>query len=134
MGKALFCVSERHRGVGPGDEVDLEVEASTAEGVDITGDIPGIAGARRLGVGDGHACAATDKGVTISVTDQLDFEGELAFVMGKRCRSISEEDAMAAVQARNYQAGEVLVIRQEGPRGGPGMREMLAPTSAIAAR
>ena len=42
-----------------------------------------------------------------------------------------EEDAMAAVQARNYQAGEVLVIRQEGPRGGPGMREMLGVTSAI---
>ena len=36
-----------------------------------------------------------------------------------------EEDAMAAVQARNYQAGEVLVIRYEGPKGGPGMREML---------
>ena len=42
-----------------------------------------------------------------------------------------EEDAMAAVQARNYQAGEVLVIRQEGPKGGPGMREMLGVTSAI---
>ena len=38
---------------------------------------------------------------------------------------------MAAVQARNYQAGEVLVIRQEGPKGGPGMREMLGVTSAI---
>ena len=42
-----------------------------------------------------------------------------------------EEDAMAAVQARNYQAGEVLVIRYEGPKGGPGMREMLGVTSAI---
>ena len=38
---------------------------------------------------------------------------------------------MAAVQARNYQAGEVLVIRYEGPKGGPGMREMLGVTSAI---
>ena len=43
----------------------------------------------------------------------------------------SEEAAMEAVQSRNYQAGEVLVIRNEGPRGGPGMREMLGVTSAI---
>ena len=42
-----------------------------------------------------------------------------------------EEDAMAAVQARNYQEGEVIVIRYEGPKGGPGMREMLGVTSAI---
>ncbi len=42
-----------------------------------------------------------------------------------------EEDAMAAVQARNYREGEVLVIRYEGPKGGPGMREMLGVTSAI---
>jgi dihydroxy-acid dehydratase len=43
----------------------------------------------------------------------------------------TEEDAMAAVQQRRYQEGEVLVIRYEGPRGGPGMREMLGVTSAI---
>ena len=42
-----------------------------------------------------------------------------------------EEDAFAAVMHRRYQAGEVLVIRYEGPRGGPGMREMLSTTSAI---
>ena len=42
-----------------------------------------------------------------------------------------EEDAFAAVMARNYAAGEVIVIRYEGPRGGPGMREMLSTTSAI---
>lgn len=42
-----------------------------------------------------------------------------------------EEDAFAAVMARRYAAGEVIVIRYEGPRGGPGMREMLATTSAI---
>ncbi|MGI9437484.1 MAG: dihydroxy-acid dehydratase [Geminicoccaceae bacterium] len=43
----------------------------------------------------------------------------------------SEEDAMAAVQSRAYEAGEVIVIRNEGPKGGPGMREMLGVTSAI---
>jgi len=43
----------------------------------------------------------------------------------------SEEDAMAAIMADRIQAGDVLVIRYEGPKGGPGMREMLAPTAAI---
>ena len=43
----------------------------------------------------------------------------------------TEEEAMAAVQARDYQEGEVIVIRYEGPKGGPGMREMLSVTSAI---
>ncbi len=42
-----------------------------------------------------------------------------------------EEDAFEAVKERAYEAGEVLIIRNEGPRGGPGMREMLATTSAI---
>jgi len=42
-----------------------------------------------------------------------------------------EEDAFAAVEARNYKAGEIIVIRYEGPRGGPGMREMLSTTAAI---
>ena len=43
----------------------------------------------------------------------------------------SEEDCMAAILARKINAGDVVVIRYEGPKGGPGMREMLAPTSAI---
>jgi dihydroxy-acid dehydratase len=43
----------------------------------------------------------------------------------------SEEEAYAAVERRDYQEGEVLVIRYEGPKGGPGMREMLATTAAI---
>ena len=43
----------------------------------------------------------------------------------------SEEAAFAAVQARAYREGDVLVIRYEGPKGGPGMREMLATTAAL---
>jgi len=43
----------------------------------------------------------------------------------------SEEAAMAAIMAGRIRAGIVVVIRYEGPRGGPGMREMLSPTSAI---
>ncbi|MCH9853485.1 MAG: dihydroxy-acid dehydratase [Alphaproteobacteria bacterium] len=42
-----------------------------------------------------------------------------------------EEDAFEAVQKENYKQGDVLVIRNEGPKGGPGMREMLATTAAI---
>ena len=42
-----------------------------------------------------------------------------------------EEEAFQAVQARSYREGEVLVIRYEGARGGPGMREMLATTAAL---
>ncbi len=42
-----------------------------------------------------------------------------------------EEDCLRAILAKEIQAGDILVIRYEGPRGGPGMREMLAPTSAI---
>ncbi|GAA5512966.1 dihydroxy-acid dehydratase [Deinococcus carri] len=43
----------------------------------------------------------------------------------------SEEECMAAIMGDRIRAGDVLVIRYEGPRGGPGMREMLSPTSAI---
>ncbi len=42
-----------------------------------------------------------------------------------------EEDAFEAVKARQYKEGEVIVIRNEGPSGGPGMREMLATTAAL---
>ena len=43
----------------------------------------------------------------------------------------SEEEAIAAIWGGNIKDGDVVVIRYEGPKGGPGMREMLSPTSAI---
>jgi len=62
--------------------------------------------------------------VKIAGMEKLRFEGRaLCFD--------SEEAAFEAVQARAYQAGDVIVIRYEGPKGGPGMREMLSTTSAI---
>jgi dihydroxy-acid dehydratase len=62
--------------------------------------------------------------VKIAGMKQLRFEGTaLCF----DC----EEDAFAAVDARAYKPGDVIVIRYEGPKGGPGMREMLSTTSAI---
>jgi len=66
-------------------------------------------------------------------------EGAVAKITGKegtvftgRARVFdSEEKAMQAILARKIVKGDVVVIRYEGPRGGPGMREMLGPTSAI---
>ena len=66
-------------------------------------------------------------------------EGCVAKITGLKNPSItgparvynSEDDAMAAIMAQKIKAGDVVVIRYEGPKGGPGMREMLAPTSAL---
>jgi len=54
----------------------------------------------------------------------------LKFTGKARCFD-SEEEAYRAVEERKYEGGDVLVIRYEGPKGGPGMREMLATTAAI---
>ncbi|MFC1766940.1 dihydroxy-acid dehydratase [Candidatus Margulisiibacteriota bacterium] len=51
---------------------------------------------------------------------------------GKAVTFNSEETAMKAIVEKKIKAGSVIVIRYEGPKGGPGMREMLSPTSAIA--
>ena len=56
--------------------------------------------------------------------DQLHFDGPARVFDG-------EDDAMAAILDREIQPGTVLVIRYEGPKGGPGMREMLAVTGAL---
>ena len=66
-------------------------------------------------------------------------EGAVAKITGVKNPSItgparvfeSEEECLGAILAGRVQAGDVIVIRYEGPKGGPGMREMLAPTSAI---
>ena len=57
-------------------------------------------------------------------------ESALTFRGPARCFD-NEEDCFEAVTKRNYQEGCVFVIRYEGPRGGPGMREMLATTAAL---
>jgi dihydroxy-acid dehydratase len=54
----------------------------------------------------------------------------LKFTGTARCFDC-EEDAFSAVERRDYKTGDVLVIRYEGPKGGPGMREMLATTAAL---
>ncbi len=62
--------------------------------------------------------------VKIAGLKKLQFSGKA------RCFD-NEEDAMKAVQTKKYKDGDVIVIRYEGPRGGPGMREMLSTTGAI---
>lgn len=62
--------------------------------------------------------------VKVAGMSRLRFEGPA------RCFDC-EEDAFSAVEAGEYGAGDVLVIRYEGPKGGPGMREMLSTTAAI---
>jgi dihydroxy-acid dehydratase len=69
-------------------------------------------------------------------------EGAVAKISGKEGETFSgrarvfdrEEDALKAILAGKIKKGDVIVIRYEGPQGGPGMREMLSPTSAIMGR
>ena len=46
----------------------------------------------------------------------------------------SEEQAMKAIMENKVKAGDAIIIRYEGPKGGPGMREMLTPTSVLCGR
>ena len=79
------------------------------------------------------------EGHLVILKGNLAMEGAVAKVTGVKNPMItgparvfdSEEAALAAITGNKIKAGDVLVIRYEGPKGGPGMREMLAPTSAI---
>ena len=79
------------------------------------------------------------KGHLAILKGNLATEGAVAKISGIKIATLtgparvfeSEEDALAAILAGRIQAGDVVVIRNEGPVGGPGMREMLSPTAAI---
>ena len=78
-------------------------------------------------------------GGVIGLTGNLAPQGAIVKVAGLKMLHFTgparvfdcEEDAFEAVEKRNYKEGDVLVIRYEGPRGGPGMREMLSTTAAL---
>jgi dihydroxy-acid dehydratase len=80
-----------------------------------------------------------DHGHLAILKGNLSEEGCVAKITGLKHPAItgparvfdSEEEAMEAILANRIHAGDVVVIRYEGPKGGPGMREMLSPTSAI---
>jgi dihydroxy-acid dehydratase len=79
------------------------------------------------------------EGHLVILRGNLATEGAVAKITGVKTPRItgparvfdSEETCLAAILAGQVRAGDVVVIRYEGPKGGPGMREMLAPTSAI---
>ena len=79
------------------------------------------------------------RGIWRSCAATLPAEGAVAKITGIKSRQITgparvfecEEDSLKAILDGKIKAGDVLVIRYEGPRGGPGMREMLSPTSAL---
>jgi len=81
----------------------------------------------------------TPTGGVVGLKGNLAPEGAIVKVAGMKNQHFegparvfeNEEEAFAAVQNRDYKEGEVLVIRNEGPKGGPGMREMLATTAAL---
>ena len=81
----------------------------------------------------------TPTGGVVGLKGNLAPEGAIVKVAGMETQVFSgparcfdsEEEAFEAVSNRNYKEGEVLVIRYEGPKGGPGMREMLATTAAL---
>ena len=66
-----------------------------------------------------------------AVVKQSAVEPEMMVFRGKAICFDSEEEAMEAITHQKVSPGSVIVIRFEGPKGGPGMREMLAPTSAV---
>ncbi|MBP7086889.1 MAG: dihydroxy-acid dehydratase, partial [Methanomassiliicoccales archaeon] len=67
-----------------------------------------------------------------SVVKQAAVSAEMMRFEGKAKVFDSEQEAYEAISARRIEAGDVVVIRYEGPKGGPGMPEMLSPTSLIA--
>ncbi|MBM7069523.1 dihydroxy-acid dehydratase [Actibacterium sp. 188UL27-1] len=87
------------------------------------------------------ATPITPTGGVVGLTGNLAPEGAIVKVAGMAAEDQvftgparvfeCEEDAFEAVKARGYAEGEILVIRNEGPAGGPGMREMLATTAAL---
>ena len=85
------------------------------------------------------ANAMYDQGHLAILKGNLSPEGSVAKITGLKNPAMtgparvfdSEDDAMAAIMDRKITHGDIVVIRYEGPKGGPGMREMLAPTSAL---
>ena len=83
--------------------------------------------------------AMSQSGGVVGLKGNLAPEGAIVKIAGMRNLRFegtalcfdSEEEAFAAVQARAYKPGDIIIVRYEGPKGGPGMREMLSTTSAI---
>lgn len=97
-------------------EADGKVIHSVATPISVTGGVVGLKG------------NLAPDGAIVKVAGMTD---EQQVFTGPARVFECEEEAFEAVQARTYKEGEVLIIRNEGPAGGPGMREMLATTAAL---
>ncbi len=117
----------------------LHGDCITATGKTVKENLDNIAGEA-----DGKIIYPIEKPITptggvVGLIGNLAPEGAIVKVAGMKKQKFEgparvfecEEDAFEAVQKRAYEEGEVIVIRNEGPKGGPGMREMLATTAAI---
>lgn len=117
----------------------LHGDALTVTGKTVAENLAGVSGTPDGEVIRGFDRPVYPQGHVAILTGSLAPEGAVAKVSGvkvpvmrgpARCFD-SEELAMAAIERREVKAGDIVLIRYEGPRGGPGMREMLAPTSAL---
>jgi dihydroxy-acid dehydratase len=95
---------------------DQDVVYATAKPITVTGGVVGLRG------------NLAPEGAIVKVAGMP--KDKQVFTGPARCFD-NEEECFEAVKNRKYKAGDVLVIRYEGPKGGPGMREMLATTAAL---
>ncbi|MGF1658723.1 MAG: dihydroxy-acid dehydratase [Rubrimonas sp.] len=117
----------------------LHGDCMTVTGKTVAENLEGVEGTPDGKVIHSVAKPLSKTGGVVGLKGNLAPEGAIVKVAGMKTLKFegparvfeSEEDAFAAVQRRDYKEGEVIVIRNEGPRGGPGMREMLATTAAI---
>jgi dihydroxy-acid dehydratase len=117
----------------------LHGDALTVTGRTVTENLENVSGEPDGEVVRPFSRPVYDKGHIAILRGSLAPEGAVAKVSGVKVPSMrgparcfdSEEAVMAAIEARDIKAGDMIIIRYEGPRGGPGMREMLAPTSAL---
>jgi dihydroxy-acid dehydratase len=123
------------------DKGYLDGDCMTASGRTLAQELEGIDG-----VADGRIIHSIEKplspsGGVVGLKGNLAPEGAIVKVAGMKDKELKfegparvfecEEDAFEAVKKRQYKEGEVIVIRNEGPKGGPGMREMLSTTAAL---
>lgn len=117
----------------------LHGDCLTVTGKTVKENLKGVALRKDQKVIYHHSKPIREEGGVVTLKGNLAPEGAIVKVAGLKNLKFTgparvfdcEEDAFAAVSAKKYKRGDVIVIRYEGPRGGPGMREMLSTTAAL---
>ena len=117
----------------------LHGDCLTVTGKTIKENLKGVALNKEQKVIYHYSKPIRDEGGVVTLKGNLAPEGAIVKVAGLKALKFTgparcfdcEEDAFAAVSAKKYKKGDVIVIRYEGPKGGPGMREMLSTTAAL---